>query len=373
MPRLGPPKGYTDILDEALLAKQREELAGPRKYSPLRPSAAGKCARALAHEYAQFKGLEEHAGEVKQPNIIRLLNLGHSIEWNFLNTWRDVVKDFPLKYKQQVLSFFKLPSGAFIEGSLDMVLWSPEHKAIGDVKSKGDKFSSYQDSQWNEIDEKLRSMKSVDTISDTAYWVEDLPAFLEELNDPFFSDNFVQLNMYANSDFIIDRGIDHAFILQYNKNNSKIREVRFKPSRDVYDYVVNKFTEVDNAITLHGDPTLVDKEANLGDFRCAYCPFNQKCWNHDAKRAFFDTLPKKSWPKDTNRLPVEVARQLEEIYDEYSKADAASKTREALEAELCGLLDEAQVYKVRFADGNVYDVKYLKSPKPHFELRRGKA
>ena len=134
---------------------------------------------------------------------------------------------FQVKYQQQTLGFFNIESGdakidQFIEGSNDLCIISKQHgwNAVVDVKSKGDKFSSSYKSKWAEDDAKYSSMKTVTVIGKSAYWVEDLEAFLEELNDPFFSANFLQLNLYANSSFMLERRIDHGVILQYSKNNS---------------------------------------------------------------------------------------------------------------------------------------------------------
>ncbi len=370
---LGPSVGYTDLLDKALLAKQEEEQKGPRKFMPLRPSSAGQCGRSLAFQYNEYEGNAKYDQEVRTPAIIRLLNFGHSVEWHFLKQLESV-PNLQIKYKQQVVTFFKLSHDVMIEGSLDMVVYSEETRGIGDVKSKGDKYSTWTATKWNEDTEKLRSMKSVRPISDTAFWVEDLPAFLDELTDPFLADNFYQLNGYACTDFIKERGIDHGFILQYNKNDSRIREIRFKPSMEVFERVREKFQNVITAVKEHKDPMLVPRDFQLGSMRCAFCPFNRECWGEaaNAKQEYFDTFPNKRWPKDTNRMPAEVGARLEELYSDFQHANEAASEREAIEAELCDILNEANVNKVRFANGDIYEMKLLKNPRPHFELRRSK-
>lgn len=369
---LGPEVGYIDLLDHHLLEKQARENAEPPRRNPLRPSSSGKCARALAYEFNEFRGHDRYPPEERAPNVIRLLSLGSSIEWNILRQFRDI-EFFDVRYQQQVLSFFPISEKEIVEGSIDFVFYLPGHRSIGDVKSKGDKFSAISSSKWDEEIKKLEKMSTVKQISDASFWVEDLPAFLEELNDPFFADNFVQLNLYAMNPFIQERGIDHAFILRYNKNDSRLMEVRFKPSQQVYDYVKDKFQAVANAIDSGAGPEAIKPESFIGSARCAFCRFKTNCWpEFDAKKEFFQTLPAKSWPKDTNRLKEEGA-VLEQLYNKFSQADQAASEREQIEQQLCQAMREAGLKKVRFEDGSVFELKFLKSPKPHYELRRSKA
>jgi hypothetical protein len=369
---LGPAVGYVDLLDEHLNAKQAKEQEGPSRYHPLRPSASGFCARALAYSLNEFRGKAKYKQEVRAPSVQRLLNFGSSIEFHVLRMFQDI-EYFSVKYKQQSLSFFRLNENEMIEGSIDFVFYIPGHKCIGDVKSKGDKYSSYRDSKWDEELEKLSRMKTVAKISDQAFWVDDLPSFLNELNDPFFADNFVQLNMYANNSFIQERGIDHAVIMRYNKNNSKMMEVRFRPSRKIADYVETKFKAIAQAVDVGSGPEEVEREYHLGTMRCAFCRFNSECYPHEnAKKEYFASWPAKDWPKDTNRMDGDLAKALEAEYSSLKSAESAAEDVSAIESKLILALDKAQIRKVRFEDGCVYELKHLKSPRPHLELRRSK-
>jgi hypothetical protein len=372
---LGPKKSYVDIIDGHLLAKQDDHNKKPRGKSPLRPSSAGQCTRRLGFEYAEFKNGIAPVAEERDASVIRLLDLGGSIEYNVIRMFKDC-KAFEVKYTQQCLTFVDKP-GIFVEGSNDLCLWSPETRGCLDVKSKGNKFSSWSKSAWDDMDEKLAKMRSVRPIGEggTGWWAEDLEAFLEELNDAFFADNFLQLNLYCTNDFMVRRGVDHGSILQYSKNDSRMREVRFKPSQKLADEVIGKFERVHSVVTETNDPMQLQRDHYMGSTKCAFCPYNVQCWEKskaEIKKAFFDNFPPKKWPKDTNRMPGEVARQLEELYDDYKVAVESSKNKEAVEAEICDILQEAGCDKVRFENGDIYDVKLLKSPRPHLELRRGK-
>ena len=60
------------------------------------------------------------------------------------------------------------------------------------------------------------------------------------------------------------------------------------------------------------------------------------------------------------------------LFASYEKAVADGKQAERIEQEIVKALESANESKVRLDTGAVYEVKYLKSPKPHFELRRVK-
>ena len=382
---LGPPVGYVDLLDADLMAKQAKQAAGPRTSSPLRPSSAGQCARRLAFEEAEFAGLAPQTSEKREPEVARLLEFGNSVEYHVINMFQKMematlkalipdIETFKVTYKQQVVSITALPDGRVIEGSMDLCFVSNKFKGVLDVKSKKDKFSSWTRGNWDETSDKLNNMASVRKVNERFFWVDDLPAFLDELPDPFLADNFYQLNLYAMTDFIQERGFDHASILQYNKNSSEMREIRFRLSKEISDYVKAKFSLVHDAVHTHKDPMQVPREAYLGSLRCAFCQHAQKCWGDaaNAKQEYFDTFPDKQWPKDTNRLQPEIGGRLEELFGDYAAAQAKGNEADAIEAEICSIMDEARVNKLRLPDKTVWDLKLLKSPKPHFELRRGK-
>jgi hypothetical protein len=346
---LGPEVGYVDLLDWHLTEKLARDAQGGRKSNPLRPSSAGKCTRELGYEFAEYKGLAKYDREPMQPDTHRLLNLGHSIEWNILKMFEDV-EIFEIKYRQQVVSFFQIEPEKWIEGSIDAVIWSPKYKAVIDIKSKGDRYSSWSRSQWSEHDEKFRNMASVQTLTERAFWISDLASFLDEVNDPFLASNFYQLNLYANTQFIKERGIDHAAVVQYNKGDSRLRELRFLPSEDVYRATQDKFKLVAAAQS----PSDLPRDHALGSIKCAYCPFKNECWNEDALKAYWATWPKKKWPDDADD-------ELNELYSRYKEVANSSKELSRLEKLIALDMEEKQIAKVKFEDGAIYELKNLKS------------
>ena len=275
---IGPSKGYVDLLDEATTKHLIGEQESGRAFqkTPIRPSNAGRCSRALYQDLQMFHGLAKYPRELIKPSLHRLFSLGHSIEWSLLKQFY-LLKGFTeLRYQQQVLSFEYLEAkqnpklSQWLEGSLDLVLWSAEHKCVADVKSKGDSWNFQSRAyKWDADSRKLQSMASVEQISTNSYWANDLDAFLAELGDKFFAANFMQLNLYANSQFLLERGVDHAAIFQYRKNNSDLREVRFRPSRTVYQQTIQKFKNVLQAVDENRPELAACEYADEG--KCFYC------------------------------------------------------------------------------------------------------
>jgi hypothetical protein len=372
MPVLGPQFGYTDLLDHEtnLRSAERDE-----KWQPLRPSASGKCTRVLAFDMAEYLGKASYPKEVMKPSVKRLLDLGSFVEKHLIQQFKWNVPSTLLKsrYEQTILHFYRLtaesdPSiNVLIEGSNDAVFFSPDSRGLIDYKSKNDGWSATHKSRWDMMDEKLSRMKTVEKFSETAYWVEDLPAFLDELNDAFFASNFLQTNGYCCTEFMKERGIDHGAVIQSNKNDSRLREVRFKPSQALFDKVRAKFQTALNAAAA-GNPHAAPADFALGSVSCAYCPRSKECrGDSDALKAFYATF-NKSWPVD-----IAEDDPLVQAFSHFEKFEEVSASREKLEAHILADLETRNLGKIRLPNGNVYETKFLKSPKPHVELRRSKA
>lgn len=378
---LGPQFGLNELLDALTQEMLDERAKEPMKYNPLRPSSAGKCERELGYEYAEFRGLARYEKKPNSPDVHRLLNLGNSIETHLIWEMRDAFKclknPIEIKYQQQSLSLFKLHDGQLIEGKLDLVLVSDKFKMICDVKSKGVKHSSWAKSSWEELAEKLSGMKTAHKFGNDSYWVEDLGAFIAELNDALFASNFFQLNLYACSDFIRERGIDCASIIQYNKSTSELREIRFKPCMAMFNYVREKFQRVAEVVDTTKDPKNLAKEFAHGTSKCGFCPYNKECYpEEDALKAYFKTLPPKRWPKDLDRLSQAEQNKLKELFNEYEQLAKSSARMEKVEQDIIVVLDKAKVTKLRLEDGKIFEVRRLKSGGPgggpRSVLRRGK-
>lgn len=365
---LGPQAGYTDLLDFEITEKLKSEAKD--KFFPLRPSSAGACSRRLAYDLMEYYGHAEYEKELQKPEVYRLLNLGHSVEFSALRNL-ELLHGFKLKYKQQVVTIEKLKPYAeeeapLIEGSIDVVLWSDVYKCVLDVKSQKDGWSVAYKSRWEETLDKYKRMQTLQRIGESAYYADDLDKFIAELGDDFLVDNLLQLNLYATTSFAKERGIDHGVIYKYNKNSSQHYEIRFRPSEALKQQVIAKFQAVYNAVQQR-KPELVKKDCQLGSMRCAFCPYKQKCWGEDALKAWFKTMPKKKWA--TKSREVEGA---EELFAKYLALEPSLAEHEVIEKQIIKLLSEKEITKIKLDSGAVFDLKYLRSPREHFELRKGK-
>jgi hypothetical protein len=368
---LGPDVGYVDILNCETADAMILEAEESDKYYPLRPSSSGKCTRELAYQLNEYLGRAKYVKKPRTPESHRLLALGNPIEYHLVKMLEKYLPMFKIRYKQQVLEFYRLTSdidpslNVLVEGSLDLVLWSDQYKCVVDVKSKKDKFSQSFKTDWDATSAKLGAMASVQKISEEAFYVDDLPAFLNELNDPWFAANFLQLNGYACTQFLKDRGIDHAAIIQYCKNDSRVREVRFKPHQGLFDEVRQKFQTVLDAVAEKA-PEKAPKDYVLGSQVCAFCPFAQECWGgKDTLKEYFKTWPKKAWPAD---IPTE----LEPVAQAYEAALAAGDTAQKHETILKKYMLDNEIKKIRIGGKTVYEIFERKSPYPHFTLKKGK-
>ncbi len=363
----GPAQSYCTMMDEAVLDEQAAIEAKGMSF-PLRPSAAGDCARKLAYELNAYLGNQERKKETFKPSLLRLFRLGHHIEEQVINDLKKV-KHFGVRFQQQVVDMFTLPSGRKVEGSTDCVLWGEETKALLDVKSVGDKFSSWRESRWSEMLYQYDRMASLERFDEGAWWAEDVEALLEELGEDTLVKNIIQLNLYACTDFLQSRGIDHVVVLRYQKNASKLMEIRFKPSLNLYNKTKLRFSAIDEAAH-QGKPELVAKEFSLGSLACAYCPYQKDCWPQATKREHFANAPGKDWATKVGQL--ENAAAVAALFERYMATEGGMAERARLEAELLIQLDGHGVQRVKLEGGEVFEAVTLKSPKLHQELRRGK-
>lgn len=371
----GPELSIVGLLDYV----QGEE---EDKYNafPLRPSAAGHCTRKLAYDTASYLGKGEYAKEEKPPRVKRLLDLGHHIETHVLRHLYKIVREsdsFRVKYKQQALPLFMLSSvdgekPPEIEGALDLAIEMHGKLGFVDVKSYGEKWSNFYKNKTGELYAKFD--KYCEKFDVHGWWIEDLPKFLEDMNDPFLSDNFYQLNAYCHSDFAKRKNVEWASIIKYNKNDSSMWELRFKPHQGMFDEVKEKFQTAYEAGSA-GTPEKAKRDYALGSARCGFCDHRASCWpDKDALKEHFATWPKKTWPRDTDRLAA--GSELEALFKKYETAVEHSDKLDSIEKEITKILTEHKEKKIRLKNGNVYEMKALKSGGvgggPRMVIRRSK-
>lgn len=370
---LGPEVSIVDLVDHGIIEAQEKErveaLAGKRGYYPLRPSASGHCKRQLALELEEYEGIRYHNKPELKPNIVRLFALGHSVERVVIDT---LIKNsgLQIKYRQQVVDLFKLETGELIEGSIDLVLMGKNFKCVADVKSKKMNWSAGFKTSWDELLDNFSHFQSLEKLSDTGFYADDLSALIDELDGDWMVDNLLQLNLYANSSFCKDRDINCCSLIYYAKNTSDMFELRFKPSVEVFKRIERKYNEVSKAVK-EGKVDQMECEFPIGTIRHAYCSCHKmrSYLPEDAAQYYFGTLPPKKWPTDSNRFKKKTA--LEAAYQAYLEGERGQEAKEKAEQEIVQILLDEKKQKVRFSDQAIYEARFLKT-KNRFELRRSK-
>jgi len=387
---LGPNVGYIDILDFATEDKILVDAA--RKYNPLRPSSGGECTKALGYKLMEFLGKEDYKCEPISAQTKRIFDLGHSIEYHIIRNFSQVV-EFQMTNKQQSVLVTQLKDKNWIKGSMDWTFWSPENKCVADAKSKKDKFDKAFKTQWdahnNMFMNDMNTIEKVYEDTDRVFWIEDIRAFFDELmrkdpdQAPSLISNFKQLNLYACTDYLVKQGVDHGCIIQYNKNDCRLREIRFKPCMELFEETTDKFHLVHDTITETGTPDDLPRDFTLGSIKCAFCDYNKFCRAKDnALKQYFNTFPYREWPvrvqedlidgKGKAKKNAKLASLLTSQYDRYKIACENVQQVAHAADHIVKLMEGEGIKKIKFPDGAIYELKFLKSPRPHTELRRSK-
>ena len=356
------PQSYVVLLDEVM--SRRTEESNAKASSPIRPSNAGSCTRRMAHDYLAFLGKAPKVEETRKPSVERLLKLGHFIEEHVV----DDLKEIPgmgVRFQQQLVEMFELPGGARVEGSLDAFMWAEDVRGVLDVKSIGDRWHNHFNSKWDGL---IASYRPHAVEFDTnSFYVDGLAKFLVAIgSDDSLFKNLIQLNLYACTDFLQKRKCDHASIIRYNKNNSSLMEIRFKPSLEVFEATKLRLATVE-AAGMSGDSTLAPKERVLGQMDCTYCPYKAECWPQARKADFYKNSPGKKWATRISEL--QRADEIRGLFEHRANAELAAADLEQIDKELIIMLDGHNIKKVKLDNGDVFEVKTLAKS---VELRRSK-
>lgn len=376
----GPPP-LADLLDcgieEEIQKEEQDRLKGMGHRFPLSPSKFGSCARELAMSLAEFVGLGLYPCEPLDPRAKRRFTRGYDIEYSMM---KQLKKYIPIAqgFGQQYLEMARTPDDKYvIGGSMDTLFMSEEHMIV-DIKSKATYFSSYMSDSFEETFHEIGRMPGVRTFGARALYIEDIDAFYHRYNkDDFISRYFLQLNAYGACDWSLNFrsnmfpgvvGISAVALLFENKNNHIMAEIRWKPSRTLYDYAIQRMQDIYKWVVIdRKNPLEYKPDFTLGSVACRLCPRKAACWG-DTRHPY--NGPKKKWAVDANR--TKNAASLEAAYDRYRNLLTAKYDHDNMEEELIKEMVESGETKIRFVDGSVYELKYLKTPKPHYELRPAK-
>ena len=350
----------TKMMDDGISKVVAEEISeynqGTVSRYPLSPSGIGKCALKLARDLSHFHGLKSYPRATLPTRLHRVFSRGHKLEEALVEDFEKYT-DLQLKLKQQRVHLFNVSHGdrvVPIDGDIDglIVCRRPGFRILVDFKSKGAFYSAGFTDSIAQFFEEMKETRLVEDMGHNCYLVPDIEALFNGISaDDFFSDYILQLNSYAFSDWFSARKIDGVALYYENKNTCAHYEVRWVPSENLFSYAKNKFQHIFET-TFSKGAEAVEPEFGLGSTKCRLCDYNELCHG--------------KFEKKDKRIVGEIPEKLEQAFVDGIKAKmllAKEEEKILLEMERLGLTH------FRTRDGLTYERKFLKTPKPHYELR----
>lgn len=348
-----------------------EYKGGPLDRFPLSPSQIGKCGLALARNVSHYLGRANYpkSNTAISTRIQRVFARGHLLEEAMVG---DIEKYTPFKIidRQRRLKLFPLGGGErFCEGSIDglAVLEEDGVKVLLDFKSKGARYSSNFSDSMQQFFQELRQTGLVQEIYENSFLITNAKSLFDILSlDEFFVDYLLQLNGYAFG--MLEEGIKVDFVSLFyeNKNTSAYYEVRWVPNKELLDYSAKKYNFIYNSVLSlkegHSDQELMDvvpKEFALGSPRCFLCEHKELCWG-------------KYEPKNDAQKGRIFATLDDKLDADLTDALAGTLVSERAKEEVLRIMSQKDASHIKLKNGVVMERKYLKSPKPHYELRSSK-
>jgi hypothetical protein len=360
-----PP--ITKLVDEGIEKEIRDEFDrwNTRNHIerfPLSPSGIGKCALKLARDLSHYLGVADYprAPESRTAKLQRVFARGNLLEKALI---QDIEKYTPIKLKQtqQRVHLFDLNylgQVQAIEGDVDGLAIFRDHgaKILIDFKSKGAYYSAGFNDSISQFFENLRESGQVEELGHNCYLIKDVYELFQilPLND-FFVDYLHQLNSYAFSDWFSRVGVDGVALYYENKNTCQNYEVRWVPSKKLFEYAKRKFQYVYSTVLEQG-PEAVEREFDVGSSRCRLCDYNTMC------NGKYETKP-----TGTNYGTID-----KELESQFRQAVIDGLKKDKLEQTILMEMEKKGLTHFSMNDGIVYERRFYKSPKPHYELRLSK-
>lgn len=341
---------------------------------PLSPSQIGKCALALGRNLSHYLGLSDYPrGNTSiSPRVKRIFGRGHAIESLLID---DIEKytDVRIVDRQKELTLFTLADGTPIKGSIDgIAVHSDGTRILLDFKSKGAFHSAGFGDSINQFFTELRQTGYVEETAPNTFYITDPKGLFDIISlDEFFVDYLLQLNAYGSAE-----SVDFVSLYYENKNTCANYEVRWVPNADLFNYAKQKFQYIYSSLhTVHNNwgyaknnspvPTdefdkelvkSVPKEFSLGSARCRLCEYNELCYG--------------TYTPPVSRQVGELGARLDKALRDSRANGNIGNTR--VDEEVLRLMEKEDYTHVQTSDGLTYERKFLKSPKPHHELRLSK-
>jgi hypothetical protein len=343
-----------EIDSETKAWNTREWKGTPVDRFPLSPSQIGKCALALARNLSHYLGVADYPRNENSitPRTKRIFARGHLLEAALIEDLEKFA-GFKVVDRQKELTLFTLADGRAIRGSIDGVgVYEDGTRILLDFKSKGAFYSgAFQDSISQFFNE-LRQTGHVQELSANAYIITDPKALFDTISfNDFFIDYLLQLNAYG----YVEK-TDFVSLYYENKNTCANYEVRWVPHVDLFTYARDKFQYIYDQVHSQGGAESIPKEFSVGSSRCRLCDYNQLCWG--------------KYTPTTTRSTGELGAKLDKALRE-SRANGG-RGNDRIDEEVLQFMQQHDYSHIQTSEGLVYERKFLKSPKPHHELRLSK-
>lgn len=365
----------TKLVDDGIVKEVEKEIENyntkvPDRY-PLSPSGIGKCALALARNLAHYHGIAKYPRNVAAlpPRLYRIFQRGNLLEDALIADFEKYTH-LKLKLKQQRVHLFDVHADVIesdgarinrpqpIEGDIDglVVCEQSGFRILVDFKSKGVRYSQGFSDSFSEMLAEMVQTGLVEDRGNNLYFVSDIKALVDVWSaDDFFMDYMLQLNSYAFSDWFKRTGLHGVSLYYENKNTCANYEVRWVPDVRLFDYARDKFQYI-YSTTFTSGPEAVQREFNAGSTKCYLCDYNELCNGR--------------FEKNVQRIGSNAQELgLADAYEEYKKCLNSERVKEKLETKILSTMEQKDLTVITMPDGLRYERKFLKTPKPHHELR----
>lgn len=333
---------------------------------PLSPSQGGRCSLALGRDVSHVIGRGNYPKlrDDFKFRTQRIFARGHVLESAMVD---DIEKytDYKLE-KQARLRIFKLGTHpdtgeeVWCEGNSDGLAIDERNgvKILLDFKSKGARYSSAFSDTIQEMFQDMRKTGLVTEVRENEFKITDVKKLFDVLPlSDFFVDYLLQLNAYAFGYKDAGTKVDFVGLFYENKNTSAYYVIKWVPSLELFNFMKKKYQYIWD-MAVQGKQEDIPKEFTYGSARCFLCRYKGLCYDEKLVKASSDPAKATETGSLTDTLDKAfTAGLLEQKIIE--KAHEAALT----------YMQQNDLRYIVLKNGLKFERKFLKSPKPHHELR----
>lgn len=367
-PKIFPP--LTELVDDGMQRAIQEEIDAYNQRRgdryPLSPSVIGRCSLRLARDLAHYHGISDYPRAGRESRLQRIFDRGDLLELAMVSDFEKRA-GIKMQLRQQRVRLFKVshdnyhlgvPPEVPIEGNIDGVaVCGDGTRILVDFKSKGSFYSAGFGDSVSEFFGSLPQTGLAEDLGNKCYYITDVHALWKLMSqDDFFAGYLLQLNAYALSDWFREDPVDFVSLYYENKNTCENFEVRWVPDPRLFTYAKEKFQRIFETVMTEG-PESVPRDFVHGSGNCKLCEYNKKC---NGENLDFHLNRQES----VGSIP-----EAENDYLIFKEGVNHEDLTHRAEERIILAMEQKGLTHIVTNDGLKYEKKFLKSPKPHFELR----